>query len=367
MKNFYLLFTGFQLYSLYFSCSLGEEITTIATDTVNSTVADNSTTIDNSTIAATDNSTIAATDNSTIAMPDNSTLTNATETAISLSANETVTVMDMSSNITDISGNLTESSDGHKTDLCVHEGHDASIDPQTADPGIFMSIEVLDENKSILHIHAKEKFKGIMISTTTEGNFSIPDKMPLKLMNITGCTGVTNSDETEKDHVMVNFEKTDDSSDDAVFNIVLVRAQDKYWTGIQFPEMDEDKKIMGSCVHPGHNHDIPSQANAESGIIITSETQENSTITLHIHADDNPFTGIMISTEAKGNFSIPEGNTIKLMDGDCTGVTNTDDIPKDHVMVNFQKADPTSTKKVDFNLLVVRDNETYWDNIKYQA
>ena len=27
----------------------------------------------------------------------------------------------------------------------------------------------------------------------------------------------------------------------------------------------------------------------------------------------------MISTEAKGNFSVPEGNLLKLMDGDCTG------------------------------------------------
>jgi len=131
--------------------------------------------------------------------------------------------------------------------------------------------------------------------------------------------------------------------------------------------MDEDINPFGSCVHPGHNHDTPSQGTEDSGVIITSETQENSTITLHIHADDNPFTGIMISTEAKGNFSVPEGILLKLMDGDCTGVTNTDDIPKDHVQVNFQKADPTSTEKVDFNFLVVRDNETYWDNIKYQA
>ena len=28
---------------------------------------------------------------------------------------------------------MTKSSEGHKTDLCVHEGHDASIDPQVYD------------------------------------------------------------------------------------------------------------------------------------------------------------------------------------------------------------------------------------------
>ena len=38
------------------------------------------------------------------------------------------------------------------------------------------------------------------------------------------------------------------------------------------------------------------------------------------------------------------------------------------VLIHYSfQADPTSTEKVDFNFLVVRDNETYWDNIKYQA
>jgi len=346
MKNFHLLFVCFQLYSFYFCYSLGEESTTTTT-TASTTLSTNSTSSDNSTIAT-------DADNSTLANSIDSTATNSTSTVGLL-------------NITEITGNMTKSSEGHKTDLCVHEGHDGSIDPQTADPGLFMSIEIFDQTKSVLHIHAKEKFKGIMISTTAEGNFSVPENMPLKLMDTTGCTGVSNSDETEKDHVQVIFDKAAESGDDPVFNIMLVRAQDQYWTGIQFPEMDEDINPFGSCVHPGHNHDIPSQGTEDSGVIITSETQENSTITLHIHADDNPFTGIMISTEAKGNFSVPEGILLKLMDGDCTGVTNTDDIPKDHVQVNFQKADPTSTEKVDFNFLVVRDNVTYWDNIKYQA
>ena len=29
----------------------------------------------------------------------------------------------------------------------------------------------------------------------------------------------------------------------------------------------------------------------------------------------------MITTEAKGNFTVPEGNVMKLMEGDCTGIS----------------------------------------------
>jgi len=205
MKNFHLLFVCFQLYSFYFCYSLGEESTT--TTTASTTLSTNSTSTDNSTIAT-------DTDNSTLANSIDSTATNSTSTVGLL-------------NITEITaGNMTKSSEGHKTDLCVHEGHDASIDPQTADPGIFMSIEIFDETKSVLHIHAKEKFKGIMISTTAEGNFSVPENMPMKLMDTTGCTGVSNSDETENDHVQVIFDKAAESGDEPVFNLVLVRDHD---------------------------------------------------------------------------------------------------------------------------------------------
>ena len=28
----------------------------------------------------------------------------------------------------------------------------------------------------------------------------------------------------------------------------------------------------------------------------------------------------MITTEAKGNFTVPDGNVMKIMEGDCTGI-----------------------------------------------
>jgi hypothetical protein len=349
MKRVYILYTCCQLSALYFSLLLGEDVSTTTTPLNITDPASNST-----------NATSTPVDSS------NSTSTNATD--ILDTTDTTVEIGDTLDNKTDTAVNMTHMSADAST--CVHEGHDATIDPQTTDPGIFMSIEIINDIKIILHLHAKESFKGIMISTAEEGNFTIPDDMPLKLMNTSGCTGVTNSDETEKDHVMVNFEKKSESSIDPVFNIVLVRAQDTYWSGITFPEVDEkvedSHKMTEHCVHPGHDTSIPSQQNEDSGVVITSDTLDNSTITLHIHADDNPFKGIMIYTEAKGNFTVPEGNVMKLMEGDCTGVTNTDEVPKDHVQVNFQKAENT-TEGIEFNLLVVRDNETYWDNIKYQA
>jgi len=332
----------FYIFSLYF-CIISGEDTTVAPTTVAG--ADNSTA---STIASDNSTTIAPGDDSTAAA-DNST------TVIAADDNST------------LSGNDTKAAE---VSTCVHEGHDASIDPQTSDPGIFMSIEIIDETKMILHIHANEKYKGIMISTSEEGNFTIPENIPLKLMDSTTCTGVTNIDETEKDHVMVNFEKKSSDSQDPVFDIVLVRAQDTYWTGIKFPEADkegsESHVMNGTCDHPGHDYSVPAQTSDESGVVITSESADNSTITLHIHADDHPFQGIMITTEAKGNFTVPDGNVMKIMEGDCTGVTNTDEVPKDHVQVEFTKSG-NETALVEFNFLVVRDPKTYWDNIKYQA
>merc|ERR1712200_129257 len=167
---------------------------------------------------------------------------------------------------------------------------------------------------------------------------------------------------------MLNYEKMNNSDENPVLNILLVRDEDKYWSNIKFPEKkeenDENKTTVKGCEHAGHDHSKQAQS-SDSGLTITSENTTNNTLILHIHTDQ-PFQGLMVTTEAKGEFSVPSDMPMEVMENDCTGVTNSAESEKDHVMVDFHMEEVGSEGPV-FKFLVVRNESQYWNNITYQA
>ncbi|XP_023336835.1 uncharacterized protein LOC111707884 [Eurytemora carolleeae] len=111
----------------------------------------------------------------------------------------------------------------------------------------------------------------------------------------------------------------------------------------------------------GHNGGNNPQT-GPSGVTISADESGDGSVFITVTAD-TPFKGILITSTAAGQFLVPDGQPLQLML--CTGITHVSSDLKSEVSAIFVKADPAS--KAEFNLIVVRDFETYWTEIKFSS
>ncbi|XP_023343774.1 uncharacterized protein LOC111713184, partial [Eurytemora carolleeae] len=95
-------------------------------------------------------------------------------------------------------------------------------------------------------------------------------------------------------------------------------------------------------------------------LTIDAEKTDDGSVNIKVSAK-TPFKGILITSTAAGQFKVPDGQPLKIMS--CTGITHTDNEPKSEISATFVKTDPSA--EAEFNMIVMRDFETYWNDIKF--
>ncbi|XP_023343776.1 uncharacterized protein LOC111713186 [Eurytemora carolleeae] len=115
---------------------------------------------------------------------------------------------------------------------CADKPGHFGTSPQTGPSGVTATTDIAEDGSVLITVSADPPFKGILITgTAASGQFIVPAGQPLHTMTL--CKGITHESSELKSEVSAIFVK-DDPTENAEFNLIIVRDFTTYWTDIQF-------------------------------------------------------------------------------------------------------------------------------------